>query len=92
VDNLISADVVTADGSFLRASPEENEDLFWGLKGGGGNFGIVTSFEYRLHPVGSILLGGMLMYPASQARARSCASTGISWRRLRTSSVAAAPS
>jgi FAD/FMN-containing dehydrogenase len=68
VDNLISADVVTADGSFLRASPEENEDLFWGLKGGGGNFGIVTSFEYRLHPVGSILLGGMLMYPASQAR------------------------
>jgi hypothetical protein len=68
VDNLISADVVTADGRFVRASEEQNEDLFWGLKGGGGNFGIVTSFEYRLHPVGPILLGGMLMYPASQAR------------------------
>ncbi len=67
VDNLISADVVTADGRFVRASAEENEDLFWGLKGGGGNFGIVTSFEYRLHPVGPIVLGGMLMYPAEQA-------------------------
>ncbi len=67
VDNLISADVVTADGSFVRASAEENEDLFWGLKGGGGNFGIVTSFEYQLHPVGPIVLGGMLMYPAEQA-------------------------
>ncbi len=68
VDNLLSADVVTADGRFVRASEEENEDLFWGLKGGGGNFGIVTSFEYRLHPVGPIILGGMLMYPAEQAR------------------------
>ena len=66
-DNLISADVVTSDGRFVRASEEENEDLFWGLKGGGGNFGIVTSFEYRLHPVGPIVLGGMLMYPADQA-------------------------
>lgn len=68
VDNLLSADVVTADGRLVRASEEENEDLFWGLRGGGGNFGIVTSFEYRLHPVGPILLGGMLMYPADQAR------------------------
>jgi FAD/FMN-containing dehydrogenase len=68
VDNLISADVVTADGRFVRASAQENEDLFWGLRGGGGNFGIVTSFEYRLHPVGPIVLGGMLVYPAEQAR------------------------
>ncbi|CAA9459921.1 MAG: Putative oxidoreductase [uncultured Rubrobacteraceae bacterium] len=66
-DNLISADVVTADGRFLRASEAENEDLFWGLRGGGGNFGIVTSFKYRLHPVGPILLGGMLLYSFSRA-------------------------
>ena len=50
-DNLLSADVVTADGRFLVASKKENEDLFWALRGGGGNFGIVTSFEYQLHPV-----------------------------------------
>jgi FAD/FMN-containing dehydrogenase len=66
-DNLISADVVTANGEFIRASEEENEDLFWGLRGGGGNFGIVTSFEYRLHPLGPIMLGGMLLYPLSKA-------------------------
>lgn len=72
VDNLISADVVTADGRLVRASEEENEDLFWGLRGGGGNFGIVTSFEYRLHPIGPIVLGGMLMYPMDQAREVLC--------------------
>ena len=51
-DNLLSADVVTADGSFLTASDNENTDLFWGLRGGGGNFGIVTSFEYQAYPIG----------------------------------------
>ena len=66
-DNLLSADVVTADGELVRASAEENADLFWGLRGGGGNFGIVTSFEYRLHPVGPTVLAGVLMHPAANA-------------------------
>jgi FAD/FMN-containing dehydrogenase len=67
-DNLISADVVTPDGRFLVASEQENDDLFWGLRGGGGNFGIVTSFEYRLHPVGPQVLGGPMLYPLDAAR------------------------
>ena len=67
IDNLLSADVVTADGRYRKASPTENTDLFWALRGGGGNFGVVTSFEYRLHPVGEVM-GGMLLYPIDQAR------------------------
>jgi hypothetical protein len=66
-DNLLSADIVTADGRFLTASPTENEDLFWGIRGGGGNFGVVTSFEYRLHPV-EMVLAGMVFHPAERAR------------------------
>jgi FAD/FMN-containing dehydrogenase len=66
-DNLLSVDVVTADGRLVKASAEENADLFWGLRGGGGNFGIATSFAYRLHPVGSVV-GGLLLYPLAQAR------------------------
>src|SRR5436305_1170965 len=62
-DNLLAADVVTADGRFLKASPRENADLFWALRGGGGNFGIVTSFVFHLHEVGPLIYGGMLVAP-----------------------------
>jgi FAD/FMN-containing dehydrogenase len=66
-DNLLSVDLVTADGTVLIASATENADLFWGLRGGGGNFGVVTSFEYQLHPVSQVL-AGMVLYPFSKAK------------------------
>jgi FAD/FMN-containing dehydrogenase len=65
-DNLISADVVTADGRFITTSAEENEDLYWGLRGGGGNFGVVTSFEFQAHPV-STIYGGPIFWPIDKA-------------------------
>lgn len=67
VDNLLSVDVVTADGKLLHASEKENADLFWGIRGGGGNFGIVTSFRFRLHPVGPTLLAGLIVHPFKDA-------------------------
>jgi FAD/FMN-containing dehydrogenase len=67
VDNLLSADVVTAEGEFLTASEEENSDLFWAIRGGGGNFGIVTSFVYRLHPVGPTVLAGPVFHALEDA-------------------------
>jgi len=68
IDNLISADVVTADGTFREANATDNPELFWALRGGGGNFGVVTSLEYRLHPVTQVL-GGLVLYPLEQAPA-----------------------
>ena len=66
-DHLLSADIVTADGDAVRASEEENADLFWGIRGGGGNFGVATSFEYRLQPVGPIVVAGLVAYPMEKA-------------------------
>jgi FAD/FMN-containing dehydrogenase len=94
IDSLLSADIVTADGSFLTASPTENSDLFWGLRGGGGNYGVVTSFEYQLYPVGPIVLAGMVIYPMDQAKevlrfyrefARSCPDELTAFAALMTS-------
>ena len=67
IDNLVSADVVTADAKLVRASEKENPDLFWALRGGGGNFGIVTSFEFKLHPLGPEVLSGLLVHPLDNA-------------------------
>jgi FAD/FMN-containing dehydrogenase len=68
LDNLVSAEVVTADGQLRHASEQENPDLFWALRGGGGNFGVVTSFEFRLHPFGPQMLCGQYVFPFEQAQ------------------------
>ncbi|WP_372624409.1 FAD-binding oxidoreductase [Falsiroseomonas sp.] len=67
IDHLLSADVVTAAGELVRASAEENPDLFWAIRGGGGNFGVVTSFEFRLHQVGPEVLSGLIIHPFDRA-------------------------
>ena len=71
IDNLVSAEVVVADGRILRAADDENADLFWAIRGGGGNFGVVTEFEFRLHEVGPIVQFGLFFWAQDQA-ARRC--------------------
>jgi FAD/FMN-containing dehydrogenase len=68
-ENLVSVDIVTADGRLLRAGADVNRDLFWGVRGGGGNFGVVTSFEFRLHPVGPLVAMAATIYPFEEAEA-----------------------
>ena len=62
-DNLLAADIVTSDGKLRRASVDENPDLYWALRGGGGNFGVVTSFDFQLHPMDRQVIGGEIYYP-----------------------------
>ncbi len=68
IDNLVSAAIITADGKQIRTSETENADLFWAIRGGGGNFGVVTEFEFTLHPVGPEILAGLIVFPFSQAK------------------------
>lgn len=68
VDNLIAAEIVTADGQFVRADANSHPDLFWAIRGGGGNFGVVTMFEFALHPVGPQVLAGLIVFPQAQAK------------------------
>ena len=67
VDNLISVDLVTAEGERMHVDAETEPELFWGLRGGGGNFGVATAFEYRVHPVGPLVLGGPMFWPLADA-------------------------
>src|SRR5689334_1656898 len=66
-DNLLSAEVVLADGRIVTASPQGHADLFWGIRGGGGNFGVVTTFEFALHPLGPMVLAGLMLWPFDRA-------------------------
>lgn len=68
LDNLLGAEIVLADGRVVRASARENEDLYWGIRGGGGNFGVASSLQFALHPVGPIITGGLIAWPAARAR------------------------
>src|SRR5207248_44520 len=67
-DNLLAVDLVTADGTFVTATETEHADLFWAVRGGGGNFGVATSFTFKLHEVGPTVLGGMVIHPLAEAR------------------------
>ena len=67
-DNLLAAQIVTVDGRVLRVAPDENQDLFWGIRGGGGNFGVATEFEFQLHPLGTTVWGGVALYKPERGR------------------------
>ena len=67
IDNLLAVDLITAEGEFVKASEQENADLFWGLRGGGGNFGIATEFTFRLNPLGPELYAGPIFWPLADA-------------------------
>src|SRR5262249_31763929 len=68
IDNLLSVDLVTANGALVHASEKDHPDLFWAVRGGGGNFGVVTSFEFRVHPIGTEVLAGVLVHPLAKAK------------------------
>ena len=85
-DNVVGMDVVTAEARLVRASSDENADLFWGLRGGGGNFGVVTGIDFMLHRVGPEMVGGAVAWPASEAPSVGSSCTGRSLRRPRPSS------
>jgi FAD/FMN-containing dehydrogenase len=68
IDNLVSADMITGNGDRVHASENDNPDLFWAIRGGGGNFGVVTQFEFKLHPVGPEILAGLIVFPFNQAK------------------------
>lgn len=68
LDNVMAVDIVTADGQLRRASKEENADLYWGVRGGGGNFGVVTNFDFKLHPMQRTVVGGDILFPLTEAR------------------------
>ena len=86
VDNLRAVDLVTADGERLRVDADSEPELFWGLRGGGGNFGIATAFEYDLHPVGPMVLGGPIFWPLDQAPAGAAVPARVRARARPTSS------
>jgi len=86
VDNLRSVDLVTADGTAMHVDADTEPELFWGLRGGGGNFGIATALEYQLHPVGPMVLGGRIIWPLADAP--TCCGRLRTWRRTRRTSSA----
>src|SRR5262249_13702305 len=68
IDNLLAVDITGADGKMLHATEKENPDLFWAVRGGGGNFGVVTQFEFKLHPVGPNVFAGLIVFPFKEAK------------------------
>ncbi len=68
LDNVLGVDIVTADGKLLQANADENRELYWGVRGGGGNFGVVTNFNFRLHPMAREVVGGTVVFPLSEAK------------------------